>query len=189
MKRLPFLYLLAPLAAVLLILAMACGDDDDDEEDGASPAPGGEELTLEEYFTELEGLAAQFDEDRIALEEEFPEAFDSVDATRSLFEEGAPLLAQLNDDLEAITPPSEAEDVHARLITTTNESAEFLENTAVALEDADDEDLPDLVNNSTSLTQTLERLRDACLDAEAQAEREDIDVDLKCPEEDVNPQS
>jgi len=186
MKRLRFLYLLAPLAAMVLVLGVACGDDDD-EGDGGTPAPGGDELTLEEYFTELEALAAQFDEDRIALEDKYPAAFDSVDATRSLFEEGAPLLAALNEDLEAITPPSEAEDVHAAMITSTNESATFLENTAVALEDADDDDLPTLVDNSESLTQTLTRLQDACLDEQALADRENIDVDLKCPEEDVNP--
>jgi len=170
---------------MLLVLGVACGDDDDEEGGTASPAGG--ELTLDEYFAKIETLAGQFDEDRIALEAKYPDAFDSVDQTRLLFKEGAPLLAQLNDDLEAITPPTAAKSVHAAMISTTNESATFLENTAVALEDANDDDLPDLVNNSKSLTQTLTRLQNACLDEQDMADKENINVDLKCPEEEVNP--
>ncbi len=185
MKRLPFLYLLAPLAAMLLMLGVACGDDDDEEGATASPAGSGEELTLDDYFTQLESLASQFDSDRRDLEDKYPDAFESVDQTRLLFKEGAPLLAQLNDDLEAITPPTAAKSVHATMISTTNESATFLENTAVALQDATDADLPDLVNNSTSLTQTLQRLQNACEDEQALADSKNIDVNLTCPTEDT----
>jgi len=184
MRRLPFLYLLAPLAAMILVLGVACGDDDD--EDGGDG--GGEELTLEEYFTEVETLSAQFDEDRVALQEKYPEAFDSVDQTRSLFEDAAPLLTALAADLDAINPPSEAEEVHTRTVNAANQSATFLENTAVVLEDVQtDAELDEAVENSTSLTQTLQRLQDACLDGQALADRENIEVDLKCPTDEANP--
>ena len=184
MRRLPFLYLLAPLAAMILVLGVACGDDDD--EDGGDG--GGEELTLEEYFTEVETLSAQFDEDRVALQEKYPEAFDSVDQTRSLFAEAAPLLKSLAEDLEAINPPSEAKEVHTRTVNAANQSATFLENTAVVLEDVQtDKELDEAVENSTSLTQTLQRLQDACLDGQALADRENIEVDLKCPTDEANP--
>jgi len=177
MKRLPFLYLLAPLAAMVLVLGVACGDDD--EEDGGG---GGEELTLEQYFTEVETLSAQFDEDRLALEDKYPDAFDSPEETRSLLQEAWPLVDALAADLEAINPPSEAEDVHARTITAARESATFLEGAAVLLEDVDtDEELAEAVDNSTSLTQTLQRLQKACQDGQALADRESIDADLKCP--------
>ena len=183
MRRLPFL-LLAPLAAMILVMGVACGDDDD--EDGGDG--GGEELTLEQYFAEVETLSAQFDEDRVALQEKYPEAFDSVDQTRSLFEEAAPLLTALAEDLDAINPPSEAEEVHTRTVNAANQSATFLENTAVVLEDVQtDAELDEAVENSTSLTQTLQRLQDACLDGQALADRENIEVDLKCPTDEANP--
>jgi len=185
MRRLPFLYLLAPLAAMILVLGVACGDDDDDKDGGDG---GGEQLTLEEYFTKVETLSAKFDEDRVALQEKYPEAFDSVDQTRSLFAEAAPLLKSLAEDLGAINPPSEAKEVHTRTVNAANQSATFLENTAVVLEDVQtDKELDEAVENSTSLTQTLQRLQDACLDGQALADRESIDVDLKCPTDEENP--
>ena len=182
MRRIPFLYLLALLAAMILVLGVACGDDD--EEDGG----GGEELTLEQYFTEVETLSAQFDEDRVALQEKYPDAFDSPEDTRSLFQEAWPLLNTLADDLEAINPPSEAEDVHTRTINAARESATFLEGAAVLLEDVQtEEELAEAVDNSTSLTQTVQRLQKACQDGQALADRENIDVDLKCPTDEANP--
>jgi len=98
MRPLPFLCLLTPLAALMIVLGIACGDDAD-EGDG-----GGEELTLEQYFSEVETLSAQFNQDRVELEGKYPDAFDSPEETRSLFQEVWPLLNTLADDLEAISP-------------------------------------------------------------------------------------
>lgn len=181
MSRLPWFFLLAPLAALVLVLGAAgCGDDND--EDGGDDE--GEELTLEEYYDQLEGIAAQFDADRVAIEAKYPEAFDTAEATRLLFEEAWPLLARLVTDLEAMNPPAEVEDAHARTIVAANDSATFLQNTAVVLETATDEDLPGLVENAGSLVATLTRLQNACLAQQSRADRFNIAVNLKCPRDD-----
>lgn len=172
------------LACALLFAAgvavVGCGGED-----------GGEELTIEEYFDQLGAAYERFSQRSEAVNEEFydrmvadpseeipPEEFESF------FRAHLELLQEYLDELDGLSPPGEARDVHEELLDAGRE-----------LHDAQEADLQEMVDaefptdigpqlteemQDESWTQLGERLARACTALEAIAAEHGIDADLDC---------
>ena len=120
------LFVLLFLAALLLALgavSAACGDDD--------------ELSLEEYFSEMQAISDDVMAGRAALSPEFQTAGnpalsdeESIAAGQRLFEGLAMVWGEARDRLGGIDPPAAAEDAHNELALATAAIEEECQDTA-----------------------------------------------------------
>ncbi len=97
----------ALVAATAALAITGCGGDDDD-------GGGGEPLSAEEYATEIEGVLVTFGEESVELGTELSSAT-TPDELRSGVADLQELTATAVDDLNAITPPEDAEEGHETL--------------------------------------------------------------------------
>ena len=189
------------LAAALILLAAsaACGGDDDSGGNGETPAaetPAGDEETpesdagasLDEYFTALEGIAAERE----------AELTDNVDDHNSQDFFGDPegeyaalqvLLTRTGAayELSAIQVanldvPADLEDEHLALVTATGGRASIVSNLLADVVDAGNmSDANDVIDTySPDIDEVDATLIDACVALQDIADENEIDVDLLC---------
>lgn len=168
--------------ALMTLLAAGCSDDGDGD---------AEELTLEEYFAQVESAfetssntteqlntdldnslseAATFEEQLTALQ-----AF--VDGASDLYQDSITAM-------EGLPPPVEAEQPHNDFIEATTDIANATGALSDGLEDAEDNaDVTELLDEFESeIAESLFAVDQACEDLQDLADDNSIDADLRCTE-------
>lgn len=184
-KRLIPLALTAALLLSLGAVVTACGDDDGDGNGGA--------LTLDEYFEKAaESKAeseARADEVQASADEELAAVEsidDAVEVFGNLIDDFVDATRQTLEDLDALEPPSEVEDLHNELVAIFQAGANALEGYAAELEEgidlADFEAFGQDIETEFSALSTQSEV--VCLQMQDIADENSIDVDLECGEDD-----
>jgi hypothetical protein len=174
------LHLSLLLGATLLVLGTV-----------AAACDGGGRLTLEEYFERFGAIDADVD---VRLFEDFPnegeEEFFSNEENLPLLKElfaGFPvILTGALDALEALNPPSEAEDAHNEFLATGRELAEVFEDGADRVEAVGSLlDVEQIIEEELEPAQeeAQKRFDDACLGLVGVGEANGIVVDVSCEDE------
>jgi hypothetical protein len=212
-------FLFAALAIVLMLVfgAVACGggDDDggspggsgqdgggnddgggDDDDDGPTEAPTptipenlGEELTLEEYFTAIDGIfeaadsatdEAQTDLDA-ALAAEQPLA-DQIEAIQDYLATELEVFSDAIGRLDVMNPPDELEADHDDFLQAVMDATGAASGLQFALQDVEtEEEATELIDNfEATVTEATGRSDQACFNLQAVADANNIDVDLDC---------
>lgn len=156
-------------------------------------ACGGDELTLEEYFQQIDVLGNDAEDEIDRLVEEFEEAIegaeteeDVIEPFRDFFDRSAALFGDVVSELESIDPPSEVEDAHNEFVAVQAEGLELLEDLderAQRAESASDFEELSAELDGPVFTDVSDRGEQACFALEAIADENGIDVDLECEEE------
>ena len=158
---------------VLGTIAAACGDDG--------------ELSLEEYFQQVDQVGDDFDTRTEALEDAFPAAFEEPAATRDLFNAGLPIFSDFVDAIDDIDPPAAVEDEHNEAVAAGQAFEERIEDLVNRLADVESaselEDLFTELEEDPEFTAAEERFEAACLSLQGIADANGIAVDLECEEE------
>lgn len=175
------LRLLAPLLGALVLaiaFAGACGG-------------GGETLSLEQYFTELERLSGDLRDRGGEVEDEFNDQLASVASVDDAKEVLGPALAAYEDvardfvdGLDGLNPPSEAEDLHGQIRDIYEEGADALVDLGEEIDSIETEsELITLGNDvATQFDDLGTRSDDVCFELQGLADGNAIDVDLRCGE-------
>jgi hypothetical protein len=173
---------LGSLVATALLLgvssiAVACGNV-------------GDELSLGEYFQQLETISNDLEERGEVVERELETAFDpeggiesAIDTLQGLLSEGASAFEDALADIESLEPPSEAENAHNVFVEEARGRVELVEDLADRV--AEVESLSDLEEvfaqlESPEFQAADRRFRDACQALQGIATDNGIDVDLDC---------
>jgi hypothetical protein len=167
------------LLAALALVATGCGDDDG----------GGEELTLSEYFLNVEEIRQdyQLDARDLQLELEGVDQSDedsALEGLRAYYEASQATFEGAIDQVEALDPPSEAEEPHDTFVEAGRQVV--VETTAVYedLQEAETvEEANELLEDTPDADGAAEAFNAACRDLQAVADREGIAAGLGCEEE------
>lgn len=160
-------------AALLVLLAVGCKNDGD--------GGGGDGLTLEGYFQELEALATVLDEDSNTLDSELTAA-DTVEEARVVLARFPGVLQAFLDDLDAIDPPAEAADAQNDAV---EKGTAFLAEFQSAIDSAGDATTFDELFAATqgeAFTTASDAFTATCLTLTGIATDNGITVDLGCEE-------
>ncbi len=152
---------------------------------------GGEELTMDEYFSRVDTVFEAADKDTTGLED----AFDADVAEAASFDEEIDLLLEFLTgtigvfeaalaDMEAISPPGEANDAHDEFVAAASDAMASTEQLVDKLEKAESQaDADDILTEfERDAESTLSRADEACFDLQALADENAVDVDLDCEE-------
>ncbi len=178
MKRrvLGFLLVTALLAAVASF-ATACGGG------------GGDELTLDEYFQQLQAIGDDLEEQGNALEAEIEGAFtaetsaeEAIAALEAFLTEGVEVFQEALAEIEDMNPPSEAKDAHDRFVESARTRVDLIENLAESVGEAETlEDLQQVITDLADVQLEEEtRLQEACHSLEQIASDKGLQLDLNC---------
>jgi hypothetical protein len=145
---------------------------------GLACSDSGGELSLEEYFKELEALDQRFEEEGTEAEESFES--DDLDTIKEGFEASVGVVEDFVNDLDDLDPPSEAEAAHESAVEAGNDLLAEFEVANDALQDAASE--ADLLGIFTgeAFGDASERFTAACVELQGIADENDIDVALNC---------
>lgn len=157
------------MVGVMLTLAGACGDDDTDE------------MTLDEYFTELSGDISAY---ITANDAEFSTLNESEDLEelKSAFGNVAENLQTLLASVEELTPPEQAEDAQADALAAGEAFLAGIEEVDNSVQATDTVDDFIATADSDDLQQLSEEFNATCPPLQAVADENNVDVDLGCPE-------
>ena len=165
-----------PVIVVLLLalgtIAGACG--------------GGEKLTLDEYFQELEAILDESVEKNDALAPDFAKEFEERDfeGLREVYDRSLENNRDAFDErMDDIDPPAEAEDAHNELVEAGSAFWDILEDFVDQLEDV--ETITEFEAAVKAMDDAwadgpAERIAAACSAVEEIATDNDIDADLNC---------
>ncbi len=164
-------------ALVLALGAGACNDDGDD---------GGGELTLTEYFSELDAIMEDANSQMDALED--PEERDvtseqgQLEAIRDFyFDANLAIIEGASDKIEALDPPTDVADAHNALLAAVGDTVAAFEVLASQVAEAESlADLFELFDDGGSEAAS-ERFEQTCSDLQGIADENEIDVSLDCP--------
>ncbi len=173
------------VGALMLALGAACGDDDDDDSNGGN---GGAELTLAEYFSELETLSQAFATDLDTLDEEAGEAFEGTESDEDALE----LFVNFVDDMRSATddfvggiddlnPPAAVEEAHDEAVTAGEEVVDMFENALTVLDTADTFEEATLILEGPGIVAASDRFATACVALQGTADSNGLDIDMDCP--------
>ncbi len=179
MKRLSGALFAAGALLALATVAAGCGGDD--------------ELTLEEYFQQVDVVLGQARERFDVVEGEFDEGVapdstdeEALDAFRESFVKMVTVLGEGIDGMENIEPPAEAEEAHEEWLAAAALVEALTQGLLDELEEVETaDDLEDFVARvyEPEFAEASERGLEACLGLQGIADANGIDVDLECEEE------
>ncbi len=175
---------LAMIGAMALSLgAVACGSDDDDGDGN-----GGGELTLAEYFSELETLGQAFANDLDALDEEAGEAFEGTNAdeeAREVFIDFVGELRSATDEfvsgIDDLSPPAETADAHSEAVTAGEEVVDMFDNALTVLDTAETFEEAALILEGPGIVAASDRFSAACVALQDVADSNGFDINMDCP--------
>jgi chromosome segregation ATPase len=201
MRILAFGRLLALIVAACLGgFVIACGGGDDESSDSGSPAAqtptdadgapnGRDELSLEEYFEQVDVIFERCDQEiddlNTELETTIDEATtveDQVQALDDFLSQSVDILSGAAEDIEAIEPPDEVQDPHDAFIAAVRDGIESTEGLRDDLEGASGEaEVNRVIEQFTEeITRIQQEADTACLDLQQIADSNNIVVDLNC---------
>ncbi len=156
------------IASVLLlsIFSIACG--------------GESEISLEDYFQQVEAILIESDQEEAALETRFPGAFEEGPATADFFDAVVDLRREANARLADIDPPAEAKDAHDQLVSDTDLLLAAAEDFAERVRPAKTaSELEQVFETETPAFEAAQnRMEHSCSSLQAIADRNGIEVDL-----------
>ena len=169
------------LVAGLLLgaVAAACGGGD---------GGGGGELSLEQYFEQVDAIVAGLEQRTVVLGQALEESFDSeeeeIEAYRDNFTTVLPVYRDFGDDFDEMEPPAEVADAHGELVAG---FASFLDGLETLIDQfAEVESASELsallLDPDSELRSATGRFAAACLQLRSIADDNNIDVDLICAE-------
>ncbi len=160
---------------------------------GASAAcgGGGGGLTLEEYFTKLDTIFRDTNSQLDSINANFDSAYqqagsdeEAVSVFLDYVSQSRAVTTDARAQLEGLEPPSEAKDAHEAFTAAVSDKAEVTDDLAGALQGAQTTD--DINSVYQDFAEEGQAANDAsnaaCLDLQAIADGNNIDVDLKCEE-------
>ena len=158
------------IAAALLALVAACGGG------------GGEELTLVEYFQQVETLDDELDErfEALELREEFASQEEQVLAFQDFFAAVIPILAEFVDAIDDLDPPAEVEDAHEEVVDSGREFVADAEELTNELADVGSSSELEEVFDDPEYEAASDRFLQACFALQDIADANGIDVVLTC---------
>ena len=177
---------LAIIGAMALSLgAVACGSDDDGDGNGGS---GGGELTLAEYFSELEALGQAFDDAGEALDGQAEGNFagaetdeDQIEVFVDFIDDTKNLVKDFVNDIDNLNAPAEAADAHSEAVTAGRELGDMYDNALIVLDLAETLQDAKLVLEGPGFLDSQHRFGDACDALQGIADTSGgISVDLRC---------
>ncbi len=171
MRRVTAPLFIPTLLLVVAIIGLACGGDG--------------ELTLEEYFGQVEALDEETEAQTEALgfpeEQEFASE-EQIEAFRDFFEGSVRFLSTFKTSLQDIDPPAAVEVDHNEVLDAGGKFVNLLQGVQVRL--ADVESTSELEALFEEKDPEIEAARDrfdqACLDLEEIAQANGIVVNLRC---------
>ena len=165
---------LAIIGAMVLSLGLiACSDDDDDNGGNGN---GGGEVTLAEYFSELEPLSQAFDTDVGLLD-----AGESLDEFVGFVEDSKSLVDDFVGDLEGLNAPAEAADAHSEAVSAGQELVEMYDNALTVLDLSETVEDATLVLTGPGFVASQERFAASCVALQGIADSNGLDIDMRCP--------
>jgi hypothetical protein len=167
--------LMAVLAVVAgSLLLAACGG-----------GGGGDELSLEEYFQQLDGIESNIETGVAALDEQSTGVIgEDVEATQVYVDGYQVVIGQGVEDMKALDPPSEAGDAHDEFVAALSGMLPLWQDLSDQLKETEtsEEMLTVLMGTQSeeSWTTATQRFIDACLDLQGIADENGFDIDLSC---------
>ena len=160
----------AALLGTAVVGGWACTDDE------------GNELTLEDYFQQLEELDDEFSEQGDAAFANVPENPEPADVQAAL-EEFTGILGDFVADIEALEPPEEAQEAHDAAVEAGNATADAYD--ALAEEAGNVESVDELFTGDVGqeAQEAIDQFTTACLDLQQIADDNSIEVGLNCGDE------
>lgn len=139
----------------------------------------GNELSLEEYFQELDEMENNFSEKGDATFEDLPEEPEVADVEDALGSFTG-VLEDFVDELEGLNPPEEAQEAHDAVVEAGRAASD--EYNALVDSISDFESVDDIFTSAAgeSVTEALDGFTEACKPLQQLADDNDIDVDLNC---------
>lgn len=158
-----------PILAALLVFVSACG--------------GGETLTLEEYFDQLEAASVEFSTRSDAADTELTESADPVGDAQRIIPEFVEILGDFVEDLKGISPPDEVAGEHEVAVESGEAALSALREVVGVVEGIEDlTGLGELFEGPemTAFGAAGERFEANCDALQGIADREGLEVDLRC---------
>jgi uncharacterized phage infection (PIP) family protein YhgE len=177
---------LLALLPITIVLFAGCSDDDGNGE----PTNSGE-LTVEEYFGEIEAVfqeaSAATDELNDGLDEDLSSAKDfggQLEALQTFLSGAATVFDDAVETMESIQAPVEVEQPHNDFTEGTKELAAATQGLSEDLDEAEDEaEAAELLQEfEGEAAEPLFAIDEACADLQDIADDNDIEADLKCTE-------
>jgi len=167
------LMVILAVAAGSLLLA-ACGGGGD-----------GEELSLEEYFQQLDSIESGIETGVLALDEQLTGVVgEDVEATRAYIDGYRDVIGEGANDMKELDPPSEVREAHDEFVAALSGMLPLWQDLSDQLKDTETtEDMQTVLMGTQaeeSWTTATQRFADACLDLQGIADEKGFDVNLNC---------
>ena len=168
--------------AIALALAACGGDSEEVVPGGGGDGNGGGELTLEDYFTRVDGLVGELaanvdDEEFFAEPDDFASVEEQGESLAKTYGDFAENIAVFSDGLADLQPPPAAQAAHEKLLSEskafTEDSEELVGLLNSATSEADIQEAFELLDSAANPTEACNALQDV-------AEENDIVVSLSC---------
>ncbi len=179
------LLVIVVVGALMLALGAACGDDDDDDSNGGN---GGAELTLAEYFSQLETLSQTFADDLDTFDEEAGEEFEGTESDEDKIEVFVAFVKDLRsttDDfvggIDDLNAPAEAADAHDEAVTAGEDVVDMFDNALTVLDTAETFEEATLILEGPGIVAASDRFATACAALQGIADSNGLDIDMDCP--------
>ena len=172
--KLPWRFLTVVLAVVAgSLLLAACGGGD------------GEELSLDEYFQQLDGIEEGIKTGTAALDEASAGVIgEDVEATRVYVDGYQGIVGEGIDNMKELDPPSEVGDAHDEFVAALSGMLPVWEDLSERLADLESpsgvQELLVEAGAEPAWQEAAQRFADACLDLQGIADEKGIDVELDC---------
>lgn len=177
-SRLSPLALIVALLLAFGVIAVAC--------DGSSGG-GGEPLTLDEYFEQMEAIIASADETFAQIETESEQKFEEAQSEEEalgvlgdFFTALVPVLEEFSSDFRDLGPPAEVEDARNEMLEAFDDFLTSAASVIDGIEGVESEDDFDALLEDSGFNAADDRLDAACLVLQEIADENSIDVDLDC---------
>ena len=167
--------------AVLALLALlaACGGGGDSDP-----------LTLDEYFTRLEALDAEFDRRNDVVAQQFDELFtddawngeEQIELFQDTFAETTQIIGEFVRDLDEVDPPEEAAAAHAEAVATGKSFLAEMEAATDAIAEAADESAAFDAADAVFTSDAFDRFDATCSALQDIADEHGVAIDLDCEE-------
>ncbi len=173
------------VGALMLALGAACGDDDEDDGNGGN---GGAELTLAEYFSQLETLSQGYASDLDALDADAEAEFERTDSDEEAVEVFVKFVENMRastdnfvgrmDDLNA---PAEAAAAHDEAVAAGQALDDMYDNAITVLDTAETFVDATLVLEGPGFIAAQEQFGASCVALQGVADSNSLDIDMRCP--------